>query len=427
MADQTVAFSPSAVEGPPFRVTGQAGDGGVVGDLLRSGGAYEAGVTAALRDRLPADGVALDVGANIGVLSLLMGRLCPRGRVIAFEPAPDNLAYLRRNVAENALANVTASAIALYDRTGPLSFVFNEEYPAGSFVGTGAEAQAVDGMRLDDWMADSGLARLDLVKLDVEGAERRVLEGARETFARWRPDLIVEVNPAALRRFQDTSFRDLVAVVRDVCEEIFVIERTGGVRKVLSDDHLVWVLGRDGVTNLLGRGRGRPPLEAGLRARARGWRDLVRLRTTYNRFRPPSTDPPNNFIVEPEVVLAPAVLSLTGPAGGRVELPLTVENRTRWWLSSAFPYHPLMLAYHWLDEEANVVVQDGRRTAFPRPVGPGRRAAVDLTVELPAVPGHYRLAVTVVQEAFAWLDDLEPACRADVEVDVTGTPLAAPR
>jgi len=423
--DVTVSFSAAAATGPPLRITGPAGDRGVIGYLARSGGAYEAGVAAALSRRLPADGVALDVGANIGVLSLLMARLCPDGRVVAFEPAADNLTYLARNVVANEVSNVVASGVALYDETGPLPFVFNEEYPAGSFVGSAAEATTVDGMRLDDWVDANGLDRLDLVKLDVEGAEQRVLDGARTTLSRLCPDLIVEVNPVALQRFQRTSFRRLIATVRELCDEIFVIERTGGVRRVLSDDHLVWVLGRDGVTNILGRGHGRAPVEHPVRACARAWRDLLRLRTTYNRFRPPSTDPPNNFVVEPKIALRIEGGAHTGPAGARVHVPIEVHNRTRWWLSSAFTYHPVMLSYHWLDERGQLLVQDGRRTAFERPLGPGRRATTALSVDLPPVDGHYRLAVTAVQEAFAWLDDLDPVCRAETEFHVTGAPQAA--
>src|SRR5260370_533564 len=84
--------------------------------------------------------------------------------------------------------------------------------------------------------------------------------------------------------------------------------------------------------------------------------------------RPP--DPPNNFVVEPNITFRIEVRARTGPAGSRLYVPLEVQNRTRWWLSGAFTYHPVMLSYHWVDNTGQVVVQDGRRTAFPRPLGP---------------------------------------------------------
>ena len=63
-----------------------------------SGGAYEPQVMNALSRLLEPDSVAFDVGANIGVFALVMGRLCPQGRVYAFEPAIESFDYLVKNL-----------------------------------------------------------------------------------------------------------------------------------------------------------------------------------------------------------------------------------------------------------------------------------------------------------------------------------------
>jgi hypothetical protein len=65
-----------------------------------------------------------------------------------------------------------------------------------------------------------------------------------------------------------------------------------------------------------------------------------------------------------------------------------------------------------------MVIANGHRTSLPTPLGPGRSVTVDLTVELPALPGEYQLAVTLVQEAFAWFDELNPDCTLMVPMRV---------
>ena len=67
--------------------------------------------------------VCLDVGANIGVMSLLLARLCPDGEVYAFEPGATSCDYLRRNVRDNELGNVHVENLGLYDVTDTLRVV----------------------------------------------------------------------------------------------------------------------------------------------------------------------------------------------------------------------------------------------------------------------------------------------------------------
>ena len=145
----------------------------------------------------------LDIGANVGYYSLLAASLVgPRGAVHAFEPSATVLESLRRNVALNPQAAVTIHPLALSDRVQSAPFYIASERHTGlsSLRDLGAKTQRV---------ADVSTAPLDelreklppvrLVKLDVEGAEWRVLQGARELLARDRPDLLLELTDAFLR------------------------------------------------------------------------------------------------------------------------------------------------------------------------------------------------------------------------------------
>lgn len=155
--------------------------GDTLGYLL---GQSEPQVQQAILDYLPSGGVFYDVGANIGFLTLLG---CSRGaEVHAFEPLEENLQQLRRNTDANGY-QAHIHPIALSDSTGTATMA--ADGPLGR-AHLGAGEITVDTRRLDDL----GLPAPNVVKIDVEGAESRVLDGMRETLAQHRPVLIIEIH-----------------------------------------------------------------------------------------------------------------------------------------------------------------------------------------------------------------------------------------
>ena len=134
-----------------------------------------------------------DVGANIGYYMLLMAQLVgPTGWVHCFEPDPDNLAELRRNRTANGLENVRVSAAAVGERDGITAF---RPGLNGTVCAPGAAGLTVDVVRLDSAWEGA----LDFVKIDVEGYEGQVLQGALGLIERHRPTLFVEVHPWLLQ------------------------------------------------------------------------------------------------------------------------------------------------------------------------------------------------------------------------------------
>ncbi|HEX5591077.1 MAG TPA: FkbM family methyltransferase [Candidatus Limnocylindrales bacterium] len=147
--------------------------------------------------------VVLDVGASMGYFTILFASWAgPAGRVVAHEPWPSALRYLALNVARNRLANVEIDASALTDVAGrasmsPPSFQLRP--------GAATEPGGIDvvAARFDDIAAARGLDRLDIVKMDIEGAEGRALAGMTGTLERLRPVLLLEVHPDYLPRYGD--------------------------------------------------------------------------------------------------------------------------------------------------------------------------------------------------------------------------------
>ncbi len=139
------------------------------------------------------DWVALDIGAHIGVYSILLSRLLTNGAVHAFEPT-ETVNMLRENLAAHACANVVVHEVALGARSGEI------EDSIYRIWGAEPDRQSYHFSTVDDFVRAADLARLDFVKIDVDGFDLDVLEGAAGTFARYDPWVVVELNHALATR-----------------------------------------------------------------------------------------------------------------------------------------------------------------------------------------------------------------------------------
>lgn len=166
-------------------------------------GSYEPELRAIFRAAVPEGGVAVDVGANVGWHSLLMARLAgPSGRLVAVEPNPSVRAKLIDNLVANRLENVIVIPFAISAAEG--WFRFHGPPAADGSSGSGhllsrdalptSASFDVETRRLDTVLAEAGVGRLDLMKIDVEGFEWPVLQGAENSIERFRPQVVFEYN-----------------------------------------------------------------------------------------------------------------------------------------------------------------------------------------------------------------------------------------
>jgi FkbM family methyltransferase len=151
-------------------------------------------------------GVAIDVGANLGEWVLpLARRVGPSGRVLAIEPATRAATALDKTLLANALSQAEVIRCAIGDHDGTVEFAAPIATSVRVDTGTarigpaaaGQEALKVALRTLDSLAAERCLDRLDLVKIDVEGYERRVLDGAETSLARFLPVLVLETGHEA--------------------------------------------------------------------------------------------------------------------------------------------------------------------------------------------------------------------------------------
>lgn len=178
------------------------------GKVLRVlGGTYEPEQTRLFQEHVRPGDTVLDIGAHVGYYSLLSSVLAgDAGTVWAFEPNPQNCAFLRRHVEINRRGNVRVTEAAVSDAAGRARFDFGGGSGTGHLSGDGAIE--VETVRLDDFARERGIAPT-AVKIDVEGAEVQVLDGGRATLAEHRPVIFLSTHGAEVHRASMELLREL--------------------------------------------------------------------------------------------------------------------------------------------------------------------------------------------------------------------------
>jgi FkbM family methyltransferase len=149
--------------------------------------------------------VYFDVGANNGYYYSLKVSKAVRGcRVYAFEPDPRILLHLRKNISYNGIENVTVVPKALSNFVG--CAWLTAYLGASNFLLINSKKQTslpmidVECTTLDDFVLHSGVERIDLIKVDIEGGEHNFLEGSRASLLRFKPIMVLELDPNLLHR-----------------------------------------------------------------------------------------------------------------------------------------------------------------------------------------------------------------------------------
>lgn len=197
-----------------------------------------------LESRVEPGMVVLDIGANVGFYSLFFAeKVGPTGSVYAFEPDPLSRRILedRRRAAD--LSNLEIAPVALGDREGRVTLYCNPTNRADNRLHASLEAPGVEAVdvpltTLDAFCAEKGIARIDAIKMDVQGFEVAALRGMRETMGKTPPRwLFLEFEPELLRG-AGASPEELWALIDEYSYEAFAVGDDGQTAPVTDREGL---------------------------------------------------------------------------------------------------------------------------------------------------------------------------------------------
>jgi FkbM family methyltransferase len=203
-------------------------------DLYKS--RWEAAEIAALRTFVRPGTLAIDVGANIGFFTRrLADWVRPGGLVIAIEPEARNFEALKAMLSRRGLVNVEPLQAVAAEAPGTLMLQVNALHPADHRISE--SGTAVRAVTLDAIVEEQGWPEVSLIKIDVQGAEERVLRGALEVIRRCRPAIFMEIDEAALSSM-GSSAQAVLRLIGRLGYEVCRIEK-GRLTPALPVEHVV--------------------------------------------------------------------------------------------------------------------------------------------------------------------------------------------
>lgn len=151
--------------------------------------------------------VVLDLGGHTGVYGLISAAANPNSKVYIFEPEPVNCRHIKNNIELNGLKNIELIQAAVSDKSGTVLFDAHEGGTGGNIATSGRDIAASE-IRVNCWGLDDFFEKREpptLIKFDVEGAECRVLFGAKHILTNNKPKILLEVHQNFLNRYGDST------------------------------------------------------------------------------------------------------------------------------------------------------------------------------------------------------------------------------
>ena len=199
----------------------------------------------------------LDVGANVGFYTALAARrIGPTGKIIALEPDPESHGFLKQTVAANEAVNVVCLTTAAAASRGRFKLYISPENRGDNRLyqpDPSWPSVEVETAPADDLLAGLGIEQLDLIKIDVQGAEGGVIDGLEKTIRRSpKLTLLAEFWPHGLLQ-AGTDPKALLEKLRSFGLDLFEIKSRGQLVPLTDDENLIARFQGRRYTNIVGR------------------------------------------------------------------------------------------------------------------------------------------------------------------------------
>ena len=210
-----ISMSKKWNEKNPYIISGKGdlfykiSSGSVIDNIIEERGMYDEAILNSLTGIVPKNGIILDIGANVGGLTLPFAKICvPSGTVFAFEPDIEVREQLLENIKINKLKNIIVNPIALQDslKTKLVTLFKRRAIHDDGRTNKGLSTieknptyiqaeEIVKADTIDNFVSEKDIAKINVIKIDVEGADYKVLLGGKNTIEKDLPIIIYEFSP----------------------------------------------------------------------------------------------------------------------------------------------------------------------------------------------------------------------------------------
>ncbi|MFH1292185.1 MAG: FkbM family methyltransferase [bacterium] len=202
-------------------------------------GVYETFEALQIQKKLKPGMVAIDIGANIGYYTAMAAKSVGHsGKVFAFEPDPENFSFLKKTVALNQFQNVECNRIGISNSEGRGQLYLSPENMGDHRIYTspaGRQSIEIEMMSIDFFMKKNGLQRVDLIKMDIQGAEGLAIQGMRKVIAdNPHIKMFTEFWPQGIER-TGLSPSSILRTIEEMGFKIFMINKKNGDLEPVQD------------------------------------------------------------------------------------------------------------------------------------------------------------------------------------------------
>lgn len=186
--------------------------------------------------------IIFDVGANIGCTSLNFAKLIGKGGIIhSFEPDPINHNSIQKNISLNNFDNIILNKLGLGNEKGSFKIYTVDKNNKGmnrivEFPDSIEDFKEIQVTTIDKYVRKNNIQKIDLIKIDVEGFELKVLKGSAEVLNNFHPSLFIELDNKNLKE-QGSNAKDLIEYLLDNKYEIFHAETNERIHQNLNFDY----------------------------------------------------------------------------------------------------------------------------------------------------------------------------------------------
>jgi len=361
--------------------------------LVAMGDNYEPHMVQLFRALVNPDDVVADIGANIGLTAILFSTLS--SKVLAFEPSPSTYSILKVNLARASVDNVETINCGFGEKKESLTITFASNNRSGGYVSdkirpeSGHITEKIQIDTLDNYFRGSEIIPTFL-KIDVEGFEKNVIKGGAEFLQKHKPSVVMEMNHFCLDVLQRITIPDFLDFMLAEFPYLYAIDTDNETIVDLRDqDRAYFVMHEHVVQNRF------PNLVAAFDPSIKQKLDMLAAASSFH----------TPMVTMPDGAILANSIPMTLTVGETHEIQVTLSNsgNEAWY---GYGANPVLLCYHWRNNDGNYDVYDGVRTKLrSQVVRPGESVHQMLRVVSPSKPGNFNLVLTVVQEGNCWFED----------------------